>query len=158
MMDISCHPVNGSLPSLLTCISVEVKWIHFGIPILLLVLIPKLVKSTDYFCKQEILTCIFRFLGCVNLLGTTYECSTIATGYGAYLAQPILREAVEGKEDTLTESEAQAILEKCMTVLWYRDARSTDEIRMAKVTSSGVTITEPFIVSQNWAVAKYQFN
>lgn len=64
----------------------------------------------------------------MNLLGTTFESSTIATGFGAYLAQPILRNAVEGKENVLTEDEARILLEKCMTVLWYRDARSTDMV------------------------------
>jgi 20S proteasome subunit beta 7 len=67
-------------------------------------------------------------LGCCNLLGTTYEASTIATGFGGHLAQPILREAVEGREEILAEEEAQSILEKCMTILWYRDARSTDKV------------------------------
>ena len=74
-----------------------------------------------------------RLLGCCNLLGTTYEASTIATGFGAHLAQPLLREAVEGREDVLAEAEAQSILEKCMTVLWYRDARSTDKVMGAQI-------------------------
>ncbi len=62
------------------------------------------------------------------MLGTTFEASTVASGYGAYLAQPILREAVEGREGAIEEAEAQRLLEKCMTVLWYRDARSTDKV------------------------------
>ena len=47
-----------------------------------------------------------RFLGCINLHGNSYQAPTIATGSGSFMAQPILREAVEGKEDTLTEDEA----------------------------------------------------
>lgn len=42
------------------------------------------------------------FLGYVDYQGTTYQSSTIATGYGAYIAQPLLRKAVEGNEATLT--------------------------------------------------------
>ncbi|WFD33150.1 proteasome endopeptidase complex [Malassezia sp. CBS 17886] len=57
------------------------------------------------------------FLGYVDLLGTTYQSSTIATGFGLHLAQPMLRKAVEGREDTLTESEARAIVDDCMRVL-----------------------------------------
>lgn len=91
-------------------------------------------------------------------MGTTFKSSTIATGYGAYLAQPILRDAVEGKEDVLIEAEARAILEKAMAVLWYRDARSTDIIQIAKVTTEGVQITEPYKLAQDWSVAKYKFN
>jgi 20S proteasome subunit beta 7 len=57
------------------------------------------------------------FLGFVDLLGVTYQSSTIATGFGMHLAQPLLRTAVEGKEDVLTEEQARAILEGCMKVL-----------------------------------------
>ena len=72
-----------------------------------------------------------RFLAYVDLLGTTYSASTIATGYGSYIAQPLLRKAVEGREDTLTEQEAQAILEESLLVLFYRDARSFDKASLA---------------------------
>lgn len=97
-------------------------------------------------------------LGCVNLIGTTFESSTIATGYGAYLAQPMLREAVEGREGELEEEDARALLKKCMMVLWYRDARSTDIIQLSKVTKDGCQIDEPFQVQQDWSISQYQFN
>ena len=63
-----------------------------------------------------------------DLLGTTYSSSSIATGYGAYIAIPLLRTAVDGREDTLTEEEARKIIEDCMRVLYYRDARSIDKV------------------------------
>ena len=69
-----------------------------------------------------------RFLAYVDLLGVTYKSTTIATGYGAMIAQPLLRSAVEGREDVLTEEEARAILEQCMKVLFYRDARSLNKV------------------------------
>ena len=69
------------------------------------------------------------FLGYVDLLGTTYEASTLATGYGAYIAQPLLRKAVEGREHVLTEEEGIAILDNAMKVLFYRDARSINKVR-----------------------------
>lgn len=58
----------------------------------------------------------------------TYSASTLATGYGAYIAQPLLRKAVEGKEDTLTDQDARAILENALRVLFYRDARSINQV------------------------------
>lgn len=58
----------------------------------------------------------------------TYSASTLATGYGAYIAQPLLRKAVEGRENTLTEPEARAILENALRVLFYRDARSFNQV------------------------------
>ena len=69
----------------------------------------------------------------VDLLGTTYTASTIATGYGAYIAQPLLRKAVEGKEDTLTEAEAQRIMEDSLRVLFYRDARSLNKVSRSQI-------------------------
>lgn len=35
------------------------------------------------------------FLGAVDKLGTAYEDSTIATGLGAYMATPLLRDALD---------------------------------------------------------------
>ena len=71
----------------------------------------------------------FRFLSYVDLKGVTYSSATIATGFGAHLAQPLLRSHVEGREDQLTEQEAIAIMEMCMKVLFYRDARSLNKVR-----------------------------
>ena len=59
----------------------------------------------------------------------TYSASTLATGYGAYIAQPLLRNAVEGYEDQLTEEQAREIMERCLRVLFYRDARSINKVR-----------------------------
>ncbi|KAG2187640.1 hypothetical protein INT44_005330 [Umbelopsis vinacea] len=95
-----------------------------------------------------------RFLGYVDLKGTTYQNSTIATGFGAHLAQPILRKAVEGREDTLTEEEAIKIIDDCMRVLFYRDARSINKLQRAKITAEGFEITEPYSVTTEWAFAE----
>ena len=100
--------------------------------------------------------CHFRFLGYADLLGTTYEASTIATGFGAHLAQPLLRKAVEGRETLIEEAEAAGILEQAMRVLFYRDARSLDRIQMAKVTAAtGVVISAPFVITSDWSIGKF---
>ena len=75
------------------------------------------------------------FLGCVDLRGGIYKASTIATGFGGYLAQPLLRKHVEGRETTLTEAEARTIIEESMRVLSYRDARTLTRIQIATVTA-----------------------
>jgi len=95
-----------------------------------------------------------KFLAYVDLLGTTYSSSTIATGYGAYIAQPLLRKAVEGKEDVLTEAEAQEILETCIRVLFYRDARSLDKFQIAKATAAGVEVSEQKKIETSWGFAE----
>lgn len=95
-----------------------------------------------------------RFLAYVDLLGTTYSASTIATGYGAYIAQPLLRRAVDGKEDVITEDQARAILEQSLLVLFYRDARSLDKFQIATVTSNGVSISDSRSLKTSWSFAE----
>lgn len=36
-------------------------------------------------------SCLFSFLGSVDLVGTTYEDKIMASGYGTYIAVPLLR-------------------------------------------------------------------
>jgi 20S proteasome subunit beta 7 len=95
-----------------------------------------------------------KFLAFVDLLGTTYSASTIATGYGAHIALPLLRSAVEGREDTLTEEEALAIIENSMKVLFYRDARSLNKYQVATVTEKGVSISESKHIATSWSFAE----
>lgn len=68
------------------------------------------------------------FLGLVDLYGSAYQDNTIATGYGAYIAQPLLRKAWR---PDLTEAEAQKIAIDALRVLLYRDARSLDKVRQS---------------------------
>jgi len=95
-----------------------------------------------------------KFLSYVDLLGTTYSASTLATGYGAYIAQPILRASVETKEDTLTEDQAREILDNCMRVLFYRDARSLNKYQIATITADGQRISEPIESATSWSFAE----
>ncbi|KAH9855130.1 hypothetical protein C2E23DRAFT_866791 [Lenzites betulinus] len=64
-----------------------------------------------------------------------YSLLSIATGYGVYIAVPLLREAVDGQEDTLSEADARALIHNCMRVLrvFYRDARSLDKCQLATI-------------------------
>ena len=68
------------------------------------------------------------FLGCVDLRGTTWQCDSIATGFGGYLAQPLLRKALEKHGENMTEQQASELLDDCMRVLFYRDARSLNRV------------------------------
>jgi len=76
------------------------------------------------------------FLGQVDYNGTYFEDNTIATGYGAYIARPLLRKAYKPK---MTEEEAKAVLEDCMRVMYYRDARALNRMVFAKVGAKGQT-------------------
>nr|ACI67336.1 Proteasome subunit beta type-4 precursor [Salmo salar]ADM16064.1 Proteasome subunit beta type-4 precursor [Salmo salar] len=92
------------------------------------------------------------FLGYVDKLGVAYEAPTVATGFGAYLAQPLMREVVENKVE-ITKDEARALIERCLKVLYYRDARSYNRHEIAIVTKEGVGIVGPMSCETNWEIA-----
>lgn len=88
-------------------------------------------------------------LGLVDLYGTAYKDKVIATGYGAYIVIGNLRNA---QNDNMTEEDARKLLIKCMTVLYYRDARAMNEIQLATITKAGVNISEPFKLDTDWSI------
>ncbi|XP_054153460.1 proteasome subunit beta type-4-like [Oppia nitens] len=95
------------------------------------------------------------FLGYVDKLGTAYECPAIATGYGSYIAIPLLRQALDEAGGKLTEEQAKQVIQKCLTVLYYRDARSFNKYELAVVKKSGATVEGPLTLDSNWSIAHY---
>ncbi|KAI8441474.1 hypothetical protein MSG28_015068 [Choristoneura fumiferana] len=91
------------------------------------------------------------FLGTVDKLGTAYEDAAIATGLGAYMATPLLRDAAD--KGPLDQESAKALVRKCMEVLFYRDARSFWRYQLGVVTAAGVTIDEPTDLKHDWSLA-----
>jgi len=95
------------------------------------------------------------FLAFVDLQGTTYAAPSMATGYGAYIAQPLLRKALQDAPNgVLSEEQAEEILKTCMKVLFYRDARSINKFQIAKISKDGVTISDSMSVDTYWAFAE----
>lgn len=92
------------------------------------------------------------FLGAVDKLGTAYEDKIIATGYGAYIATPLLRDALEKNPD-MNADEAVAILKKCMEVLYYRDARSFNKYELAIISPTTSEVSGPFEINADWNIA-----
>lgn len=98
------------------------------------------------------------FLASVDLLGTTFSAPTLATGFGAHLAQPILRRIVpdEKTSEGLSKEEAIKAVKECMKVLFYRDARSLDNYSIAVVEKEGgIELKESEkLEGQSWAFAE----
>jgi len=95
------------------------------------------------------------FLGLVDLYGSHYEDNLVTTGYGSYLAQPLLRKAYT---DDLSEEAARKVLEDSMRVLFYRDARALNKIQIATIDINGIRITEPFTLATQWDLDKMMAN
>lgn len=98
------------------------------------------------------------FLSSVDLLGTTFSAPTLATGFGAHLAQPLLRKLVDNEAmvDSVSQENAIAAVKECMKVLFYRDARSLETYSIAVVTEQGgVELREDErLEGQSWAFAE----
>jgi len=86
--------------------------------------------------------------GVVDLRGTAYTDDVVATGFGAQLAMPILRQ--KWRPD-LSEGEAVAILEDCLRVLFYRDCRAADTIVLSKASADGTLVSEPRKIDSDWS-------
>lgn len=68
------------------------------------------------------------------------------------MATPLLRDAMD-KNPNPTEQEARDLVNRCMEVLYYRDARSFPKYQLAVITADGVSIEGPLEVKQNWNLA-----
>lgn len=94
------------------------------------------------------------FLGSIDKIGIAFEAPTIASGFGAYLSQPLLRKAQEEDPATFTYEKARKVIEDCLKVLYYRDARSYNRYEIAIIDEKGVRIEKPAAADTNWEIAK----
>ncbi|KAI9809865.1 MAG: hypothetical protein M1825_000298 [Sarcosagium campestre] len=97
------------------------------------------------------------FLASVDLLGTTFSSPTLATGFGAHLAQPLLRKLAdsEARVPEITKEMAIEAVKECMKVLFYRDARSMDRYSIAVITKEGIDLKQDEkLEQQSWAFAE----
>lgn len=95
------------------------------------------------------------FLAFVDLLGTTYSSPVIATGMGAAIAIPLLRKATDGGAwKSLSKDAARSVLDECMKVLYYRDARSLNKFDVACVSTDGIEILSDQTVQTSWEFAR----
>jgi len=88
------------------------------------------------------------FLGFTDLRGVSFEGDHIATGYGSYMALPLLRKY--WKPD-LSFQEAKDLLDGCMRVLYYRDARAINRVRLATVTAEGPKVYDAYDLATDWS-------
>ena len=95
------------------------------------------------------------FLASADLLGTTFTSPSLATGFGAHLAQPLLRKVAFDEEaaSKLSKEDAVAAIKESMKVLFYRDARSLDKYSIAVITKDGIDLKEDEkLENQSWAL------
>lgn len=86
-------------------------------------------------------------LGYVDLYGSNFTENIIATGFGAYVALPLLRKHWHPE---MSEAEARLLLEQCITVCFYRYTLSINRYTLGKVTAAGVEISAPYELKTKW--------
>ncbi|KAJ8966084.1 hypothetical protein NQ317_019327 [Molorchus minor] len=97
------------------------------------------------------------FLGTVDKLGTAYTDKIICTCFGAHILTPLLRDHLD-RNPNMSLEEAKALLEKCMEVLYYRDARSYDKYLLGYIDlDAGVKIEGPFQIKHSWEIAHKEY-
>ncbi|KAF2456705.1 nucleophile aminohydrolase [Lineolata rhizophorae] len=97
------------------------------------------------------------FLASADLLGSTFSAPSLATGFGAHLAQPMMRRVVpnEAAVANTTREMAEKAVRDAMKVLFYRDARSMDRYSIAIVSKEGGVemMEDEQLEGQSWAFA-----
>merc|ERR1711988_1920275 len=83
----------------------------------------------------------------VDHQGTMFADDFVATGFGSFLAMPILRN--EWRADMSLE-EAKALVIKCLQVCFYRDCRAYFKINIGVCDNNGVSISEPIAMDHFW--------
>lgn len=87
-------------------------------------------------------------LSFIDHQGTAFPEDYIASGFGSYLAMPLLRD--EWKTNMSLE-DAKKLAVKCLQVCFYRDCRAFNRIQIGTCDKDGVTIGEPFQMEHFWA-------
>lgn len=91
------------------------------------------------------------YLGYVDKIGVSFEDKSVATGFGSYIAQPMMRRAMEANPNMSVE-EAKIVLGRCLKVLFYRDCRSLNRFQIGVVTETENTISDPISAETDWSI------
>lgn len=97
------------------------------------------------------------FMKYIDLLGVTFGSSTLATGFGSYLAIPLLRKLIPYDKDysKVTEEEAKKVIMDSMRVLFYRDARSAETFSLVSIKKDQIKFEKNVqVTEQSWEFAK----
>ncbi len=88
-----------------------------------------------------------KYLGYIDPYGTRLEGDFAVAGFAQYFCKVLLQ--AKARPD-MPEAEARTLLEQCMRVLVYRDARASEEIQFCTVTKKGAVIEKPYTIKSTW--------
>lgn len=88
-------------------------------------------------------------LAFVDHQGTYFEENFIATGFGAHLATPLLRNAWDPNK-LLSKAEAEALMIKCLQLCFYRDCKAYNRYTIGVCDGTSVQISDPTELDHFW--------
>lgn len=91
------------------------------------------------------------YLGYVDKIGVSFEGNSVATGFGSYIAQPMMRKAME-ENPNMTVEQAKELMVRCLKVLFYRDCRSLNRFQIGVVSATENSISEPISAETDWTI------
>jgi 20S proteasome alpha/beta subunit len=97
------------------------------------------------------------FLAASDSIGTRWSDKYIATGYGAHIATPLLRRALEVRNGVLSRDEAMAVLTDCMRSLFYRECRAVNRFQFAEAANGKVVLHPPVVLDTQWELDGFRF-
>jgi len=86
-------------------------------------------------------------LASIDHQGTYFEEDYVATGFGAHLATPIMRNEWSPK---ITKAEATAIIVKCLQLCFYRDCRAFNQYTLGCCDGKATQIEGPIVLDHFW--------
>jgi len=98
------------------------------------------------------------FLGGVDDIGTKWTDLCVGTGYGAHIAIPIMRRALERTDGKLTRDQAMSVVQDCLRALFYRECRTINKFQIADATNGKVVIGDPITLDTNWDYKGFDFS
>ena len=92
------------------------------------------------------------FLGMTDLYGTKIEHDYLLTGLSTHYCQVLME---NGWRADLSEREAKDLISTCMSVMFVRDKKASDQVQFTVITQGGVKMEEPITVDSNWSLKFY---
>ena len=88
-----------------------------------------------------------KYLGYIDQYGTKLDGDYLVAGMAQYFCKVLLSTYANPK---MTEEQARAVLEQCMRVLVYKDARASEQVQFCTITAKGVVIDKPIEIKTQW--------
>ena len=79
----------------------------------------------------------------------------IGTGFGGFLVNPLIERQLEALNGTPTRAQAEAIMQRALKVLYYRDKSTYNNWSIGFAEKNAATVLEPQKLETDWSIANH---